>query len=177
MEDETEDSLIETPDRPSKSEQKRRMHALQELGAALVPLPESELRRLGLPDRLLEAVLAAKTISARGGRKRQLQYIGKLMRQLDPEPIRAALTARALAARRERFQLHELEDLRDRLLEEGDAALAAVLARFPEADRQQLRQLLRAARQERQRGAPPRAARELFRHLRLLQREAEAGPD
>lgn len=80
-------------ERPSKSQRKREMHELQALGERLVALPEARLRAMPLPPELLDAVLEARAISARGGRKRQLQYIGRLMREVDAEPIRAALAA------------------------------------------------------------------------------------
>lgn len=152
----------------SKSQRKRDAKALQELGEALVRLNAEQLQRLELPTELHEAVILAQGIRQHGGRKRQLQFIGKLLRSLDAEPIRAALAtlqgqSRAAAARH-----HRIERWRDRLLEEGDGAVTELMQTLPGADPQHLRQLLRNARREAAAGQPPRAARTLFRYLRDL---------
>ncbi len=155
-------------ERPSKSAKKRAMTALQDLGTRLVQLTPAQLEQIPIEDaRLSEAVLQARKISQRGGRRRQLQYIGKLMRTIDPTPIQAALEKLDGVHQEESARLHQLEQLRDTLIRDGDAALGAVLAVFPDADRQQLRQLVRCLDPE-----GPRAkeqARKLFRYLRALQ--------
>lgn len=152
----------------SKSQLKRESHALQELGAELVALPASKLAKIPLPEELAEAIALAQRIKQRGGRKRQLQYIGKLLRKIDAEPIRQAMSALKNEANRESARLHRLEQWRDRLVAEGDAALTALLDEQPAADRQHLRQLVRNARREAEQNKPPKAARELFRYLREL---------
>lgn len=157
------------PQSTSKSQRKRDMDALQALGEALLPLPDTVLAQLPLNDDLLAALHLAKTIKAHGGRKRQLQYIGKLMRTVDPAPIRAALEQRQQDARAETQHFHQLEDLRDRLLRDGDPVIDEVCGRYPEAERQRLRQLHRQATKERERQQPPKAARSLFRYLRELE--------
>lgn len=153
---------------PSKSSKKRAMTALQELGTRLVNLTPSQLEQIPIDDsRLQEAVLQARKITQRGGLRRQLQYIGKLMRVIDPEPIENALAKLDGVHQEERAQLHQLEQLRDALIAEGDGALPKTLAAFPHADRQQLRQLVRQCDP-----AGPRAkehARKLFKYLRELQ--------
>ena len=153
---------------PSKSQRKREAHALQQLGAQLLEVPEEDWHRLDLPATLVQALKEARKIRSHGARKRQLQYIGKLMRDVEPGPVQQYFEQRRLQHRRaaERHQL--LERLRDTLVEEGDAALGAVLDEFPDADRQQLRQLIRQARREREAERPPKAARALFRYLRDL---------
>jgi ribosome-associated protein len=150
---------------PSKSQKKRDSLALQALGERLVELPPHQLDQLEIPAGLRDAVDAARAISARGGRKRQLQYIGKLMRTVDPEPIKTGLAKLDEAGVASRTLLHRAERWRTRLLDEGDAALGDVLEHCPDADRQHLRRLVRDARAERDAGRPPRHQRELFRYL------------
>jgi ribosome-associated protein len=165
--DEDDDLFAE---RPSKSALKREMSARQELGEALCALSPRELARIPIEDAdLLEAIEETKRISHHSALRRHRQYIGKLMRRIDPEPLQAALDALHESRRDEAEAFHELEALRDRLLREGDGALGTVLERFPLADRQQLRQLLRDAQREIAAEKPPRTSRRLFRYLRELQ--------
>lgn len=152
----------------SKSQRKRECHALQDMGEKLVELSSEQLAKMPLDDALRNAVLEAQRIRQRGGRKRQLQYIGKLMRKVDAEPIREALARLEQNHAATSAAHHRLERWRDRLIEEGDAALAELLEALPQADRQQLRQLVRNAQRERQQGKPAKTARELFRYLRSL---------
>jgi len=152
----------------SKSQLKRESHALTDLGKELVELPQSKLDTIPLDDQLKEAVALARRITERGGRKRQLQYLGKLLRNSDAEPIIAAMETLRTAHLQENARLHRLEQWRDRLLEEGDSALGELLDQHPTVDRQHLRQLLRNAQNERKQNKPPKAARELFRYLREL---------
>jgi ribosome-associated protein len=121
-----------------------------------------------LPEVLLEALRTAQKIRAHGALKRQLQYIGKLLREVDDTPIRAAIESRDRQHLSHTREFHRLEELRDRLLAGDDAALAEVMALFPLADRQHLRKLVRQARQEHANNQPPRASRQLFRYLREL---------
>ena len=164
----SDDFDIETDERPSRSQLKREAEALQDLGAALVELPQSRLDRIEMPEKLREAIALARRITAHGGKRRQMQFIGKLMRGLDAESIRAQLEAFQQADRRSAQHFHKLEALRDQLLAEGDAALGAVLDQYPNADRQHLRQLVRQAQIEHDKNKPPAAARSLFRYLREL---------
>jgi ribosome-associated protein len=152
----------------SKSQLKRESHALQALGEELVELPAAKLAKIPMPAELAEAVALARKIKARGGRKRQLQYIGKLMRSIDADPIEQALDDLKNAAGREAARFHRLEQWRDRLVAEGDAALGELLDEFPAADRQHLRQLVRNAQREAKNNKPPKSAREIFRYLREL---------
>ncbi|OGT19873.1 MAG: hypothetical protein A2V90_02075 [Gammaproteobacteria bacterium RBG_16_57_12] len=152
----------------SKSQLKRDMDALQLLGVSLVKLSDAQLRTIPLPEALLEAVQLARGLKANEGYRRQLQYIGKLMRQLDPEPIRQALATQQGRQQQNAARLHRLEQWRNRLLSEGDTALAELLASHPAADHQQLRQLIRSAQQESATGKPPKSARLLFKYLREL---------
>lgn len=147
------------------------MHALQDLGEALILLEPKRLAELaveaGLPDRLTDAIRDARSITAWGGRKRQLQYVGKLMREVDPEPIRRRLDLWAHGHDIASARHHDLEQWRDRLLAEP-AALDALSAEFPHLDRPRFRALIARARDERGRGQQPHAYRELFRELKSL---------
>lgn len=157
--------------RPSKSQVKREMHALGDLGEQLVELPASTLAKLPLDDALLRAIRECQAITKHGGRKRQLKYIGKLMRDVDADAIRNALEQLRAPHREEVAHFHRLEQWRDRLLAEGDPALAALLDEYPEhaLDRQLLRQTLRNARDQKLSEAKQKqASRELFRTLREL---------
>jgi ribosome-associated protein len=155
----------------SKSQQKRDMHALQDLGEALVALDAKHLAELaaeiGLPERLVDAIVEARGITAWGGRKRQLQFIGKLMRDQDPAPIRRRLDLWAQGYSNDTARQHALERWRERLLAEP-GALDALAAQFPHLDRSRLQSLVARASAERAGGAPPHAYRELFRALKAL---------
>jgi ribosome-associated protein len=161
-----EDPFEEAP--VSKSQRKREANALQALGESLVKLNKSALQQIPLPDDLHTAIAEARRLHQHGALKRQLQYIGKLMRQCDVEPIRAAYEKVTNSYREDVEQHHELEQWRDRLLSDGDQALEKLLAEHPEVDRQHLRQLIRTAHREAAKGKPPKAARELFRYLREI---------
>ncbi|MGB5307095.1 MAG: ribosome biogenesis factor YjgA [Gammaproteobacteria bacterium] len=157
----------------SKSQRKREMDELKQLGSVLLEFTDDALRQLCLPDELLDAIRTAQRINSHGARKRQLQYIGKLMRGIDETPIRQAIEARDHQQSTHTREFHLLEDLREKLLARGDSALPDVLAQFPRTDRQHLRKLVRQARKEQEAGQPPRAARLIFRYLRELQEESE----
>lgn len=153
---------------PSRSADKRAAEAVQTLGEDLIELKPEQLAGFDLPDSLRDAILAAKRITSHGAMRRQRQYIGKLMRKVDAGPIRAKLLAIRGEDALTRARLHRAERWRDRLVAEGDPALAELLAELPGADRVQLRALTREARREHADGAAPRAQRELFRRLRTL---------
>jgi ribosome-associated protein len=152
----------------SKTRRKQEMHELQALGAELTRLSEAQLAAIELPEELREALLEAKRITSHEAKRRQMQYVGRLMRRLDPEPIRVRLgeiegnSARATARHR------RLESWRERLLDD-DAALTEFAAEHPGADLQALRALIRNARKEAAEGKPPRAYRELFRVLKAIE--------
>ena len=147
------------------------MHALQELGASLIALEPNRLAELaaevGLPDRLVEAIVAARAITAWGGRKRQFHYVGKLMRDVDPEPIARRLDLLSHGQDIDAARQHALERWRERLIAEP-AALDLLSADHPRLDRPRFRALIARAREERERGKPPHAFRELFRELKAL---------
>lgn len=149
----------------SKTKRKQEMHELQALGVALVALSESQLREMSLESRLYDAVLQAKRITSHEARRRQMQYIGRLMRDADAEPVRARLAAVEGHSAQATAHHRRLEAWRERLMED-DEALTEFVAAHPGADLQELRALLRNARKEAKEGKPPRAFRELFRFLK-----------
>lgn len=153
---------------PSKSQRKRDAHALQDLGEQLVALSATQLDAIDLPESVRDAVRFARSLDARGARKRQLKFIGRLLRDADGNAIRAAIDILHGRNRQDAACFRHLETLRERLISEGDGALTDVLAAHPHADRQRLRQLIRQARLEREQHRPPRSARVLFRLLREL---------
>jgi ribosome-associated protein len=163
---ETDDDA--TGGRPSKSARKRAAHAAQDLGEALLALPDGALQALGLPEELLAALRAARRITSRAGGARQRQYIGKLMRAIDPQPIRAALAARGAVSAAEAARLHRVEQWRERLIADGAAALADLQRTCPGIDTLEWTRRVAAARAERERAAASGAGRELFRALRAL---------
>lgn len=164
---------------PSRSEQRRAALDVLELGEQLVALTATQLGKLPIPEELLPHIRETQRITSFGARKRQLAFLAKQMRKLDDEEldaIRDAMSKDGEAARRETAALHRVEALREALLgDDGDAALTGLLAAHPQADRQQLRQLLRNVREERAKNKPPRAYRELFRELKALLAEAGDG--
>ncbi|MFT6957862.1 MAG: ribosome-associated protein [Halieaceae bacterium] len=162
---------------PSKSAIKRQMTALQKLGESLLELNEKQLQQIPLGSESLQTALAeAKRISSNSARKRHLQYIGKLMREIDPEPIQAAMDAIYAARSEDKDAFHQLEQLRDQLLEQGDQGIQAVIEQWPQAERQQLRQLLLQHQRELQRNKPLVASRKLFQYLRELQAFQQQNP-
>jgi len=155
------------PEGPSKSQRKRESTALQALGEALVALPHDRFTRVELPDALRDAVREARRIRQHGALRRQLQYIGKVMRSVDPEPIRAQLAAFEGQSHEHTAWLHRVERWRERLLED-DQALARLIEDHPGQDTQHLHTLVRNARRERAEQKPPRAYREIFQLLKTL---------
>ncbi|MGH8371937.1 MAG: ribosome biogenesis factor YjgA [Gammaproteobacteria bacterium] len=154
--------------RPSRGQLKREVEALQRLGEELVTLPENQLAALPLPEKLRDAVEFARSITSHGALKRQRQYIGKLMRNVDPVPIRARLDEFRNTDRLAKARFQQIERWRDRLIAEGDIALTEFMDQCPTADGQQLRQLMRAAVEEVRNNRPPRHARALFRYIQSL---------
>jgi len=134
-------------DRPSKSQVKREMHALLDLGKELVELPPARLQALPLAEKLYDAIRLAQRTSSREGRRRQIHYVGKLMRDAPAEVIRAQLAQWRDGSREQTAAMHRLETLRDQLIAD-DAALTALLGSHPQIDAQALRAQIRAARKE-----------------------------
>jgi ribosome-associated protein len=156
---------------PSRSQNRREALEIYTLGEKLVSLTDAQLAKLPVPESLLPHIRECRRITAQIAHKRQLQYLAKQMRREDDETldaIRDALDEKGEAARREVAAMHRVEAWREKLLAEGDDALAQLLDEYPNADRQLLRQLVRNTLEERKRNKPPRAFRELYRALREL---------
>ena len=146
----------------SKSKRKRMMLALQKMGAALLDLTPAQLEKIPLEQVLVDAITAAKSIKTHEGKRRQLQYIGRLMREVDPVPIQAALEKLESKSRQSKADFHQIERWRDRLIAEDDQVIQSFLEQYPQTDRQHLRQLVRNAKKR------ANADTELFRYLRKM---------
>jgi ribosome-associated protein len=153
---------------PSKSQLKRDAEALQKMGAAIVALSHSELEKIPLDEELADAVALGRKLNPKMDEsfRRHLQFIGRLMRSRDLEPIDEALTIINNRHSTVNARLHRLEQWRERLITEGDSALNELMAQFHELDRQKLRQLIRTANKERKLNTPPIAFREIYQYLR-----------
>ncbi|MGO0999820.1 ribosome biogenesis factor YjgA [Lysobacter sp. CA196] len=165
---------------PSRSQNRREALEVLALGEKLVSLTEAQLSKLPVPESLLPHIRDCKRITANIAHKRQLAFLAKQMRREDDEvleAIRDALDEDGEAARREVAAMHRIESWRERLLGEGDTALAAFLDEYPQADRQRLRQLARNTLEERKRNKPPHSFRELYRELRDVILGAGAAAD
>ncbi|MDD4913166.1 MAG: ribosome biogenesis factor YjgA [Sideroxydans sp.] len=152
---------------PSKTKIKKQMHELQDLGEIIANLPKEKLRQLDLPENIFEACLEYKRISKFGALKRQMLYIGRLMRDIDTAPILAKMDTWNGNSRQHTAWLHLVERWRDRLMEE-DEALTEFMAAYPAADSQQLRALIRNAKKEKELMKPLKSYREIFQLLREL---------
>ena len=168
----THDELLD-PDQelpPSKSAIKRQMLALQKLGESLLEFNDKQLAQLPIDDeQLLLALRETRQIRSNSARKRQLQFIGKLMRNTDPEPIEQAVKALHQSQQKNTDTFHQLEELREDVLAAGPQGVELVTTRWPEADRQHLRKLVLLHQREQQKQKPLSASRKLFRYLRELQ--------
>lgn len=151
----------------SKSEIKRDAEELKRLGAELVELSKTSLDKIPLDEDLRAAIELAQKIK-KEGRRRQLQLIGKMLRSRDEDPIRQALDKLKNRHNQQVALFHKLEVLRDRLIEQGDDAMTEVLNLYPDADRQQLRSMIRNAQKEKATNKPPKASRQIFQYLREL---------
>ncbi len=163
-------------ERPSKSQLKREMTALQKLGSVLVEAPRDRVKRVPMPEDVLEAILACQKITSHEGRRRQLQYVGKKMRTLTEDEvavIQATVDGWRGASRAEAAALHAIERQRDKLLAD-DGALTELRTQHPQLDIQQLRTLIRNARKEQAENKPPKAYREIFQLLKSLQGASDA---
>ena len=154
----------------SKSQQKREAEAAQVLGKELAQLSESQIKdiaeKLEFSDKLRHALLECRSIKAHGAHRRHLQYIGKLMRDVELEPIQAMLVEIKRGGAAQAAQLHAIEDWRERLLTEGEPALSELQQSYPELDIKHVRKLIAAAKREAEHNQPPKSARLLFRYLR-----------
>ncbi|RQV05461.1 ribosome-associated protein [Burkholderia cenocepacia] len=166
-------------DRPSKSQLKREMHELQVLGQSLVDLPKDALKRMPMPESLADAVREARRITDHEGKRRQLQYVGRVMRSLTDDEtaaLRTALDAQRGVNKAATARLHWIERTREQLLASDDA-LTEFLRQHPDADIQEGRTLIRNARKEAQQGKPPRYFRELFQWIKAAGGASDSDDD
>lgn len=157
---------------PSKTMIKKQMHELRDLGKELTELGKDQLAQLDIPENLRDAIREMKNINKFGAQRRQMQYIGKLMREVDTAPILAKLDAWKGKSQHQTAYMHQLERWRDRLME-NDSALTELLATHPQADAQHLRTLIRNAHKEKSANKPPKNYREIFQALREIISETE----
>jgi ribosome-associated protein len=173
------DEFDQEYDRPSKSELKRQSDALQKLGEQLIEAPRDRVKRVPMPDELRDAILMCQTITNHEGKRRQVQFVGKLMRTLDEEEvgvIQRTIESWKGTSKAEAAALHALERRRDKLLAD-DKALTQLLEEHPELDVQHLRALIRNARKEQAEHKPPKAYREIFQILKDLAKQPKPDAD
>ena len=171
-----EEDFTEDNGRPSKTKIKEAMHELQDLGAELTELSVGQLKKIELPDNLREAIRECQKIPSHGARRRQMLYIGKLMRNIDDAPIRAGLALIRGESTAETARLHRLERMRTRLLED-ESVLSEITTTWPGADLQHLRQLRRNALKEQEANKPPKNFRAIFQVLQDLDKNGVPGVD
>ena len=158
---------MQDEEKPSKTRRKREMHELQALGARLAELNPGQLAAVALPENLRDALAQLRRMTKHEARRRQMQYVGKLMRSVDPAPIREKLKIWDGVSAEHTARQHRVERWRDRLLED-ESTVDELLRAHPRIDARRLRALASRAREERAAGTPPRAYRELFRALREI---------
>lgn len=162
------DNFDDTLEEKSKSQVKREMHALIDLGRRLTTLKADQLALLPLTDMLRKALTDAPKHKTHIANKRHMQYVGKLLRDHDIAFIESFFNQIDTSSREYNERFHALENWRDRLVSDADVALSEFTALYPEADRQHLRQLIRQAQQEAEKEKPPAAARKIFKYIREL---------
>lgn len=158
---------IEQDAAPSKTQRKKDMHALQEIGEQLVELDQKKLIEFDLPEILIDAIHLARPMHKHGARRRQMQYIGKLMRNIDVLPIQEKLDSWQQASLHQTARLHQLERWRERLLAD-EHALTEFAQKYPAAGLQHLRLLIRNAHKEKAADKPPKSFRLLFQALQAI---------
>ena len=172
------DEFEQKYDRPSKSQLKREMTALQVMGEELVSQPKERVMRVPMPEDVREAILECQKIKDHEGRRRQMQYVGKKMRTLEEDEIAAiqkVIDSWKGASKAETAAMHALERRREKLLAD-DKSLTDLKEQYPEVDVQQLRVLIRNARKEQAENKPPKAYREIFQILKQLKQPAASAP-
>lgn len=174
VQDDIEEIAIPSHGRDSKTRIKQESHALQELGWSLTSLSEIQLASMELEDELREAVILGAQIKDHTAIKRHKKFLGKLLRNIDADPIRERYDALLQDSRHDVQFMHRLEKIRDHLLNGGEEALNLFMSQHPTSERQKLRQLVKDAGKEHANGLPPVSARKLYRYLReFLQDESQ----
>ena len=157
--------------RPNKSEQKRQLAALQDLVLKLIDEPEKVQKQLVSDEQLITELKQARDMKANAARKRLVKHVTKLLSKTDTQPIHDYFDKEGLRQQQANRAFHLLEQWRDRMIDSGDSALQEFLEKYPSADRQQLRQAVRAAVKEHETGKPAGAGKKLFRLLRETSEE------
>lgn len=152
----------------SKTQRKKQMLALQHIGEILVKLPAVQLAKVPMDERLADAIHHARTLKTHEAVRRQMQFIGRIMRDTDIAPLEAALDKIQVKDQTSKSQFHQLERWRDKLIAQGDAVLPDFLLKYPQADTQQLRQFIRNAQHDEKVGKNSGASTALFRYLKTL---------
>lgn len=165
----------EDSDSPSKTQRKADMDALQDMGVTLAQLPKDKLAKLNLPEILLDAIKEYKRLTANGALRRQRQYLGSLMRNVETASIAEHLKSWEGKNSAENARFHQLENWRNRLIQDADA-LSVFMQKYPSTDSQELRTLIRNAQREEAANKPPKSSRELFKKLREIT-ELSTSPD
>ena len=155
--------------RPNKTQLKREIKVLNDLGKELIALPPSSLKKVPLSDHMREAIEDGRRFS-RGALQRQLRRIASLMQEEDVEAIKLELMRQKQPSKQQTAEFHQLEQWRDRLIDGDDSLLADLIDQFPSIDRQHIRQLVRNAAMEKKKEKPPKSARALFRYLSELKK-------
>jgi len=152
----------------SKTQKKKEAESLQKLGEQLVSLSAEQLKDIGLPAEIHDAVVFAKTIKSRRALRRQMQYIGMLMRNIDPAPVREALNHLEQGLYQRTTAFKETEMWRDELIAGNTVIIDEILKKCPAADRRQIVQLVKNAIKEKEENRPPQSSRALFRYLKKI---------
>jgi len=152
----------------SRTAVKQEAEALQKLGERLVALSKVQVQAMDIPEKLKDAVLFAQTIPSHGAKRRQLQFIGSLMRTIDPGPVEKAIDHLSLDRMKAQNRFKTIEALRDNLIKGGDNEVSRFMKTYPETDRQRLRQLVRNAVKELNQKKPPKSGRSLFKYIREI---------
>ncbi len=153
----------------SRTEKKKDAHLLQELGEKLITLSSQQILTIGLPEELLKEIQLAKILTKHGAYRRQIQHIGALMREFDPEPILQAVKMIEQGDYKKSRDFHQIESWRDELINGNESLLEDIFVNFPGAERQRLSQLVRSAQKEKIKNRSKKSARNLFAYLRQLQ--------
>jgi ribosome-associated protein len=153
-------------DYKSKTQKKKEAHSLQKLGEKLLQLSKEQIREIDIPDEVLDALNHARTIKSREGFRRQVQFIGSLMRKIDSDSIQEAVEQIEQGNYKKALEFKETEQLRDELISGNNELIEEILENHSKADRQQLSQLVRNAVKEAENNKPPKSSRALFRYLR-----------
>jgi ribosome-associated protein len=152
----------------SKSEKKREMTALQELGKRLLELSPEQLSQLAVTEEIQESLNLYRNLTSHSARARLMKHIGALMRRIDPEPLRMMISRIEKGEKGKTAKFHQIEAMRDSLIRGNDSAIEEIVSLFPDADLQKLRQMVRGARKELKENKAPKHSRSLFRYLREL---------